>query len=227
MIDDSLLAIADIQIESFNNFTPARRAEHKEAIRGLAPAYQELATEWLTTGVAPSTNLKGMTLERIIRMMRAHPLEAIIILDQLAKDPDAHRPVIQLYENKFRFNVRSEPPGFTPMRPAASSLTEALAESASDYFHGERVDPPELRLPEASTATLGTVVSGLASAADTGELAEEVQDLRRIIDLVGEIPDEPDGPLNELQRIGLVLRLLADLAADDLRKMRAGAQGTS
>jgi hypothetical protein len=224
-MDEELLAIADKQIESFNNFSPARRSEYADAMRKLAPAYQDLATEWLTTGAVPATNLKGMTLERVIRMMRAHPLEAIIILDRLAKNPDAYRPVIQLYNGEFRFNVRGEPPGFIPMRPAASPLTEALAGSISDHFHAENVDPPELRLPEAPATAIGTIVASLAGAADADDLAEEVEDLRRIVDLAGEIPDEPDRPLSQVQRVGLVLRLLAELATDDLRKIRAEGEG--
>jgi hypothetical protein len=221
MMDNTLLTAADEQIREFTDVSDELKSEYASYLRELSPASQKLAATWLTTGTTPQAEHNGMTLERLMRMMAPHPLVAIIMLDRLEKNPDAYRPLIQLRDGELRFNLRDAPAGFEPTRPAISPLTEALAESVSDFLLTERIDPPELRLTGSGPTRLGVVVAGLGSVQDAEELAEAVEDLRRMCAAAGEIPDEPAEPLSEVQRIGLVLRLLADLAADDLSRLTA------
>jgi|GEM_PF-3569272 hypothetical protein len=221
MIDQDLLAIADSQIQALPSVSTARKADYEAYLRRLSPTSEELATAWLTTGTTPAAQHKGMTLELLARILGAHPLVGIIMLDQLAEDPDAYRPLIQLRDGTLRFNLRDAPPGLEPTRPAISPLTEAIAESMSDFLLSMESEPPELGVAGAHPERPGVVVAALASVHDSEELAEAVEDLRRMCAAAGEIPDEPAEPLSEVQRIGLVLRLLADLAADDLSRLTA------
>jgi len=217
----TVLALARNQIRSLPGVTDAFKDEYEEYLRELGPEYQKHAATWVNTGAVPTAELRGMSLERLMRVMDAHPLIAVIMLDRLSKDPDAYRPLIRLSDGILRFVARDAPRGYVSPAPAPSALTVAMAEAVGGYLLSEGIDPPELRLDGSPTASLGIVVSGLASAADSDELAGEVEDLRRMCAAAGEIPDEPAEPLSEVQRIGLVLRLLADLATDDLRAARA------
>jgi len=225
MIDQSTLAAASNHIHSLADVPDTRKADYIRYLRELRPEYQDLVSVWLTTGTVPEAELKGISVQRLVAMMSAHPLVAVIMLDRLSKDPDAYRPLIRMENGEFRFVARDAPRGYIPSPPAPSALTQSVAEAVGSHLLAEGFNPPELRFNEGSTARLGSIVASLASAADADDLAEEVEDLRRIVDLAGEIPDEPDRPLSQVQRVGLVLRLLAELATDDLRKIRAEGEG--
>jgi hypothetical protein len=221
MINHSFLAMADKQIQSLPSVGAARKSEYETYLRDLSPTSQELAESWLRTSIVPVFEFKGMTVERLVRVMRAHPLVAIIMLDRLMKDHDVYRPAIRLKDDEFVFVLRDAPSGFVPPKPVASALTTALSEAVSDYLEREEVDPPELRMEAPWPVQLSIVVGGAARAVDVGELVSELDDLRQVIELAGEIPEGTDQPLSEIQRIGLVLRLIEALATDDLRALRA------
>jgi hypothetical protein len=225
-MDHDTLIRAEAQLRSLPELSPAKREEHISQLRELSTESQGFVEEWLTTETVPEAKYKGMTVQRLVNTMNTHPLIGIIMLDRLMKNDAAYHPIIRERNGELLFNVRDAPRGFIPPKPVAASLTRKIADTLGDFFYARGIDPPELRLEARWPARLGTTAAGVARSMTTGDLEIELNKLRQVIALAGEIPAETDQPLTEIQRIGLALRLIEALAADDLRTLRPAAENS-
>jgi hypothetical protein len=222
-MDDDTLLTAQRQLQSIPGLNTSRRDECIAGLRHLSARSQESVEAWVGSGVVPSFAYKGLTVERLVEVMKVHPLVGIIMLDRLMKDSSAYRPVIREREGRLTFTLRDAPRGSRPSRPLAAPLTRAAAESVGQYFYSESIDPPELHRDGPWPVRLSTTVTGVTRAVTIEDFEIELDKLRQVIELAGDAPTTADPPWSEIQRIGLVLRLIEALATDDLRALRAVA----
>jgi hypothetical protein len=194
-------------------------------LKNFSPDHLEFLASWLDSSNIPQFEYRGMSVKDIVETIGSHPLVAIIMLDRLTRDSSAFRMIIGERGGRLVFVLRDAPPGHRPAAPVSSALTKAITDSFSGFLQANDIDPTELQfgasmLPE----PLWAIVALVARTTSESGLEGALKNIRERVQIAGDLPEHTDEALSELQRIGLVLRLIDALATDDLRKLRASAK---
>jgi len=180
---------------------------------------------WLDSGKIPPFEYMGMSVSDIVDAIGAHPLVAIIMLDSLTKNTNSYRLIIAERDGRLVFVMRDATPTQEFPEPVASALTSTITDAVSKFFREENISPQALQLddslfPEPLWATIKTV----ASVTSKSDLEAAVQRLDKLIEKISERPEGSTENLRELERIGLVIRLIRSLADDDCRRLRESSR---